>query len=232
MANTQHVRANRLTNEAKQSRKRVLIIGAPIVAVLCILFPVVSWWFLIAFLIIFLNAGTIKRAGARGEDSTLDVLATLPDSFVILNQIELPNPETKKGFTELDFIVVGSNGVFVIEVKNNNSRIVGSEEEKEWTINKIGRKGTPYTSSMRNPIKQVKGQIWILSKFLKERGHKAWIDGVVYFSNPDSVVEFLKTPSVPFFNNGGLTNYIQSYRPKFPVKNPDKIVQALLSLRK
>jgi len=209
-----------------------LMIGAPIVAILCILFPVVSWWFLIAFLIIFLNAGTIKRAGARGEDSTLDVLAALPDSYVILNQIELPNPETKKGFTELDFIVIGSNGVFVIEVKNNNSRIVGSEEEREWTIYKIGRKGTPYASSMRNPIKQVKGQIWILSKYLKERGHKAWIDGVVYFSNPDSDVEFIGTPSVPIFFNGGLTHYIQSYRPKFPVKNPDKIVDTLVSLRK
>lgn len=232
MANTQHVIANRLTNEAKQSRKQVLIIGGPFVAILCILFPVVSWWFLIAFLIVFLNAGTIKRAGARGEDSTLDVLAALPDSYVILNQIELPNPESKKGFTELDFIVIGSNGVFVIEVKNNNSRVVGTEEEKEWTIYKIGRKGTPYTSSMRNPIKQVKGQIWILSKYLKERGHKAWIDGVVYFSNPNIDVEFLGAPSVPIFHNGGLTNYIQSYRPKFPVKNADKIVHSLLSLRK
>lgn len=83
MANTQHVIANRLTGEAKQSRRMVLMIGAPIAAILCILFPVISPWVLIAFLIIFLNAGTITRAGARGEDSTLEVLATLPDSYVI-----------------------------------------------------------------------------------------------------------------------------------------------------
>lgn len=235
MANTQYIRANRLANEAKQSRKLVLFIGAPIVLILCVLFPAASFLFLIPFFIIFLsalNAGAIKVAGAKGEDLTLGLLATLPNSYTILNQIELPNPEAKKGFTELDFIVIGPNGIFVIEVKNNNGRIVGSEDEKEWTVYKVGRKGTPYTSSLRNPIKQLKGQIWILSRWLKERGHKAWIDGVVYFSNPDSDIEFLGTPSFPIFHNSGLTNYIQSYQPKSPLRDPDKIVQTLLSLRK
>ncbi|MCX7981505.1 MAG: NERD domain-containing protein [Syntrophales bacterium] len=240
MANTQHIRANRLTKEANQLIKRVLIFGTPVVAVLCILFPAAWWFFLLVFLIVFLNVfqnvGMIKRAGAKGEDSTLNVLATLPNSYVILNQIELPNPEDKKKFTEIDFIVIGPNGIIIIEVKNNKGRIVGSEEERQWTIYKIGRGGSPYTSTMRNPIKQIKRQIWVLSKFLKEQGHEVWIDGVVYFSNPDSDVEFSGTPSVPIFivNHGGLTNYILSHRSRHPVKNldMDKVVHTLISLRK
>jgi len=231
MANTQYVTANRLSADASDSRKKVLMFGAPVVLVLCAVFPGLWWWFLAALLILFLNAGSIKRAGADGEDSTFKILSTLPDSYTIFNQIMLPNKESKSGHTELDFLVVGANGVFVVEVKNNNSRIVGSEEEREWTIHKIGRRGTPYTSSMRNPIKQIKGQIWVLNNFAKERGHKIWIEGVVFFSNPNSRLELRGNASIPIFQHSGLTNHIQSYRPKYEPQNLDKFVMDLALIK-
>jgi len=224
MANTQYVTANRLTAEAGDSRKKVLLIGAPLALVLCAIFPSLWWWFLAVLLIVFLNAGSIKRAGADGEDSTLSILSTLPDSYTILNQCMLPNKDSKSGHIELDFIVVGPNGVFVIEVKNNNSRIVGSEEENKWEIHKVGRKGTPYTSSMRNPIKQIKGQIWVLNNFAKERGHRIWIEGIVFFSNPNCNLEFSGTPTIPIYQYSGLTDHIQSYKPRYEPKNLDKFV--------
>lgn len=40
-----------------------------------------------------------------------------------------------------------------------------------------------------NPIKQVKRQIYILSKYLKDNGIKAWIDGYVFFANHNSPVD-------------------------------------------
>lgn len=39
MANTQYVTANRLTIEAGEARKRVLLFGTPVVVILCLVFP-------------------------------------------------------------------------------------------------------------------------------------------------------------------------------------------------
>lgn len=154
MANTQHITENRLTAEANNARKNMLLYGTPVTIALCFAFPSISWWFLGVLLILFLNAGAVKRAGAKGEDATLAMLSTLPTSYTILNQVRVPNSKSRTGYTELDFVVMGPNGVFVIEVKNNNSRIVGAEDQTSWKVRKIGRKGTPYTATMRNPIKQ------------------------------------------------------------------------------
>lgn len=231
MAKTQYVTANRLTIEAGEIRKRVLLIGMPIVTILCLVFPGIWWWFCTVFLIIFLNSGSIKRAGAQGEDSTLKILSSLPDSYTVLNQVNVPNKESRTGNTELDFIVVGPNGIFVIEVKNNNSKIMGTENDREWLVHKVGRKGTAYTTSMRNPIKQLKRQIWALGNFTKERGHKAWIEGIVFLSNPNSSLEFTGEPSVPILHNSGLTDYILNYKPRSSLNNPDKIVQDLAAIK-
>ena len=232
MANTRYVTSNRLSTEADKSRQHVLIIGIPAVLLLSFMFPV-AWWFFTIFLIItFLNAGSTKRAGARGEDATLAMLSSLPDSYTIINQILVPDQRSRTGFTELDFVVLGPNGVFVIEVKNNNSRKVGSEKDRQWTVYKVGRKGTPYTATIRNPIKQLKGQIWVLSNFIRERGYKIWVDGVVFFSNPDSSLELNGRPSVPVIHAKGLTDYILKHEPRWTSKNVDGFVKDLASLKR
>lgn len=41
---------------------------------------------------------------------------------------------------------------------------------------------------MKNPIKQVKRQVYILSKFLAARGFRIWIDGYVFFVRNNSPV--------------------------------------------
>lgn len=234
MANTRYVSANRLTAEANRSRKYVLAVGAPVALIAAALFP--QLWWLIAVLAILLfvpvfNSGSIKRAGAQGEDATLQVLSGLPDSYFILNQLMIPSREKRSGFAELDFVVVGPNGLFVIEVKNNNSRIVGSGEEGDWTIHKVGRGGTPYRSAMKNPVRQLKGQIWALANLLRERRHKAWIDGVLYFSNPRCELDVSGTPSVRVLRHRELNRYILGHRPKFPPGNPERIAEELASMR-
>ncbi|HBA87179.1 MAG TPA: hypothetical protein DCZ75_04080, partial [Geobacter sp.] len=207
-----------------------MAIGVPVVIFAIAVLPQLWWLFLGALailVVLMLNAGTIKRAGAQGEDATLKVLSTLPDSYFILNQLMIPSAGGRSGFSEMDFVVVGPNGLFVIEVKNNNSRIAGSEEDREWVIHKVGRRGTPYSSHMKNPIKQVKGQIWALTNFLKERRHKAWIDGIVYFSHPQCQVEVRGTPSVRILQHRGLVDCIVNHQPKFPPRNPGRIADDL-----
>lgn len=236
MANTEYVNENRLTSKAHAQRKRAFWIGLPIVVLICLIFSSV-WqlclFFTTAFLMIIVsNVGLISLAGAAGEDFTLKLLSSLPDSYTILNQIYVPNSKSKTGYVELDFVVVGPNGVFVIEVKNNNSKIVGNENDKDWIVRKVGRGGTPYTSSMRNPIKQLKSQIWSLGNFMKDQGQKAWIEGIVFLSNQDSEFEFNGDPSVPVLHKTGLTDYILDYRPRRFIENQDKIVQDLVEIQK
>lgn len=233
MADTKNIKKNRLTAEANRPLKLSVIIGLPIVTFLICLFP--SCWFIFVglfFIVLIIANGDansdIKRAGAEGEDVTLDILRGLPDSYTILNQIALPNKESRTGKTECDVIVVGPNGIFVIEVKNNNSKILGSETSRDWTVNKVGRGGTPYTKTIRNPIRQVKNQIWVLRSFLK--GYKFWIEGIVYLSNPVGCLEFNGTPSLKILQNGGLVEYLQNFRPQHPQRDTEKIIHRLLRI--
>lgn len=230
MADVQYVKENRLAQEASSTRKTVLLVGAPIVLVLCLMFSTIWWWFLLFYAIVVLNAGTIKRSGAKGEDQALKKLKDLPDTYTVFNQLEVPHDKSRRGFIELDFVVVGPNGVFVVEVKNNNSRIVGNVDEREWTIHKVGRGGTPYTSSMRNPVKQVKSQVWALSEYLKKKGHRVWIEGCLFFSHDNCSVEMKGQSTVPVLQQIGLASHINNYQPKRWPKEQEKVVESLRAL--
>ena len=48
--------------------------------------------------------------------------------------------------------------------------------------------GNNYEKTVKNPIKQVKRQVYILSRYMKDNGIKAWIDGYVFFVNHNSPV--------------------------------------------
>ena len=47
----------------------------------------------------------------KGELKTLKLLEQLPDSYVLFNQVDVPNLRAKRGFTELDLVVVGRKGL-------------------------------------------------------------------------------------------------------------------------
>lgn len=230
MANTDFVSENRLSQEANSSRLTVAKFGVPIALVLIVFFPHLWWWFLAAVLILVVNAGTTLRAGAAGEDRTLALLNQLPDSYTIFNQVYVPNKNSKHGKTELDFIVSGPNGIFVIEVKNNNSKIIGFEKG-EWEVRKVGRKGTPYTAKMRNPIRQLRTQVWALSSHLESKNCKSWIEGMVFLSNTNSRFNFDGNPSVKIFHKSGIIDNILDYKPKYPPKNLDSARTELIRLK-
>ena len=88
---------------------------------------------------------------------------------------------------ECDFVIVGENGVFLVECKNYNGTLVGDADNNEWTLEKIGQKGGEYSKQIRNPIKQVKRNIGILSKYFKMAGCPAWIEGYVCFPSAKTI---------------------------------------------
>lgn len=122
----------------------------------------------------------ILVAGINGERIATKVLSTLPDSYTVFQNV-IVTYDNKK--SEIDNIVVGRSGVFIVEVKNHNSHIEGDLKDIYWTQHKVGRGGTPYTDEMYSPVRQVGTQIYCLANYLRQNGVNTYIEGMVYFVN-------------------------------------------------
>lgn len=99
-----------------------------------------------------------KIKGKIGEGRVNSILGKLPEGYIILKDLLL---ETDKGTTQIDHVVVCEKGIFVIETKNYDGWIYGSENQKYWTqvIYKTKNK-------FFNPIWQNKGHISAIKKGL------------------------------------------------------------------
>lgn len=128
-----------------------------------------------------------KRAGKFGEQyARFEISKVLWENDVLLNNISI----AVDGKTaEYDNVIINQYGVFIIEVKNHVGKLYGSEDDYDWVKVKNTPGGNSYEKTVKNPIKQVKRQIYILSKYLKDNGIKAWIDGYIFFVNHNSPVD-------------------------------------------
>ena len=128
-----------------------------------------------------------RRAGERGEAIAADIIRrALHDGDLLFTNVRV---EYDGRPAELDNVIVNRYGVFIIEVKNYKGRIVGFEDDYEWHKYKITGAGNIYEKSVKNPIKQVKRQTYILAHFLEENGARVWIRGYAMLLNGNSPVE-------------------------------------------
>ncbi len=126
-----------------------------------------------------------KRAGRMGERfATTIIREILRADDTLLTNIRI-SAEGKQ--TELDNVIINSNGVYIIEVKNWTGQLSGDEESYDWIQTK-STYGNVYQKEVKNPIGQVKREIYILSKLLKENGLDVWIDGYVFFVEMNSPI--------------------------------------------
>lgn len=236
MADFKYIKSNRITKELDQTvsgkRKMILGFGVPVSVVLLIVDPPLSVIALIGIVVFWVMAGrrdAAKMSGATGEDYTLNELSRLPASYTVFNQVELPDDKSTTGWRELDFIVCGPNGVFVIESKNHRGSLSGSEGDETWTVYKTGRGGTPYSSSIRNPVRQVKVQVVVLKKFLASHKLDPWIEPIVSLSANNDTSR-IHTRTVPVVGSARLSAHIQRYKPNRPVNGLMQIIAALRDL--
>ena len=128
-----------------------------------------------------------KQAGMQGEATAVRAILSIlrEDDRLFTNvQIEYDGKET-----ELDSVIVNKYGVFIIEVKNYVGYITGGEDDYEWIKYKTTDAGNTYGKTVRNPIKQVKRQIYILARYLEYYGSKVWVRGYAVLINGNSPVE-------------------------------------------
>lgn len=162
-----------------------------------------------------LNKAEIYKSGLIGEITSENVLSKLPDDYYLFPSIEIEFQGRK---SQIDHLVVGPTGVFIVESKNIKGDIVGSDDDNHITIHKVGVKGGEYQSTIYNPVKQVATHVYRTSSYLKEQGIDSWVQGVVYFTNPSYTVH-LESKKIPVFSeseDGGkeLYNYILNYEGK------------------
>ncbi|WP_273000884.1 nuclease-related domain-containing protein [Hydrogenibacillus schlegelii] len=114
--------------------------------------------------------GLIDRAlqGARGEERVETILSTLPDTYDVFHDLPCP-------VGNIDHIVVGPTGIFVIETKSHRGEITVSSDGS------LLRDGRPLE---KNVVSQVWRQTMWLKEILESRlGHSVFIHPFLVFVN-------------------------------------------------
>lgn len=195
-------------------------------------FPIL--FILLGIVMIIIYAVTHKKfdilnAGVKGEKSVLTVLKQLPANYTVITN---PVVQTRGKIYELDFIVVGSNGVFVIESKNYNGLIEGKTSSQKWKQTKFGKNDKTYEKDVKNAVRQVNRQKSKLRELFIDLGINVHIYPVIYFSSKSIRIEIeddaeLNIPIIK--EEKELLSYITETRSKKPISsnNYRKILRTL-----
>jgi Nuclease-related domain/Topoisomerase DNA binding C4 zinc finger len=116
-----------------------------------------------------------KIKGMAGEKQVARILNTLdPNEYILMNDLYLPKDDGKT--TQIDHILIGPQGIFVIETKNYKGWITGSEHKQTWTQTNYKRKDNFY-----NPIWQNAGHIKALQAAIGESLNDVPIHSIIVF---------------------------------------------------
>ena len=128
-----------------------------------------------------------RKAGREAEHYATGIIQqAINDDDVLLTNVEV---EYNGQRTELDNVIINKYGVFIIEVKYYSGDLTGNEDDYEWVKQHESHGGNIYEKSVKNPIKQVKRQVYILSRVFNYFGVRAWVDGYVYMIENNSPVD-------------------------------------------
>ena len=133
-----------------------------------------------------------------GEQEVNKILSKIK-GYKLLSDIMIKN---EKGTSQIDHILIGKKGVFVIETKDYSGLIYGEEYSKYWTqvINRTSNK-------FYNPIRQNYGHVKSLERCIKR--NDIFIS-VVVFTNK-SKLKKVKTET-PVIQLNKLKRYIKRYK--------------------
>ena len=155
---------------------------------------------------VFLENSVTWSSGAEGEEKVAECLEHLNESYFVIHDVVLPRMVKEN----IDHVVLGPNGIFVIETKNHKGYITCHGDW--WKQRKIGRRGTPYLGNIGSPSKQVKRKAVLLSEFIQNHfGVKPFINAVVVFTNEEARLKRIN-PTVAVLRLHELRNFIQYYR--------------------
>jgi hypothetical protein len=131
------------------------------------------------------DAGALQ-AGLAAEDEMFEnLLRALPAGTRVLKSLTLPQM-----YGDLDILVIGNTGVFVIEVKYWAGEIWCSGDGHAWARRKRG-----VLETMRDPAGQASGCVRSLHSYLEQEDEslcarvRLWIEAFIVFTHPAGVVD-------------------------------------------
>ncbi len=178
-----------------------------------LLAPIAAFYF-------YLRKYHIYRGGWEGEKQVAKLLSqTLSDDYYLLNDLYL-----RDGGGDIDHIVLGPNGVFVLETKNWSGNF--SCNGDEWQrAGKGNFSGSPSRQVKRNAAKIQD----IIDNSPNLRGMSIWVEGIVVFTNNHAILH-IKNSAVAVLRLSQLPNFVNSVRRSshFSREQLETIVQQLL----
>ncbi len=182
-------RSNHLRHDIRKAYMKIVAGGLLIIVSVLLLkqtmylsIPVIA--LTIVWMMLVLNNVEILRFGLEGEKEALELLSKLPNLYKVLSDVHLVDG---KKSSQIDFVIIGPNGVFIMESKHIKGVIVGKEDDTYIQKIKIGRSGDKYYKRMYNPIKQISGHKIGMDVFLKKRGFRYSAIPILFFSNECTV---------------------------------------------
>lgn len=128
-----------------------------------------------------------ERAGRHGEEIAAEIISrVLKEGDHLLTNIEIAYDGRR---AEMDCIVVNKFGVFIFEVKNYSGQLAGDEDDYEWQKVKITDSGNMYAKQVKNPIRQLKRQVYLLAHYLQDHRIRVWVEGRVILLHQNSPVD-------------------------------------------
>ncbi len=136
--------------------------------------------------------------GIEGELRALDQLKRLPDDRILFNRLKVPDPWLPNGERELDFLVLGPDGLTVVEVKNSAGAVYVDVDQAQWSLACRGGCGSsPGWNRLDNPVRQVQAQCASLERWLLSHGLVLPIRAVVCFARPEVALINADSSPVP-----------------------------------
>lgn len=112
------------------------------------------------------------RIGELGEHKINIQLDQLPKECQHLNDLLIPHPKSRTGYSQIDHLVVTPYGLFVIETKNYSGEIKGTREDRNWSV------GNRF--KMYNPLMQHYGHINAVEQHLPDFENVKYISMVSF----------------------------------------------------
>ncbi|WP_105614426.1 nuclease-related domain-containing protein [Vallitalea okinawensis] len=166
-----------------------------------------------------------ERERLKKDDAALKDLSRLPEKYTVLRNVYVPY---QGNIIECDFVVIGENGIFVMEVNGTKGHIYESKDINYWLRYLSKRKAKIFVKAIGNQSTVVDRKVLALAEYLLRFNVHTWIQGIVYFSNKRSEVELVNQKAV-FSDQSELLSYITSYPTKIELDELkiEKIVKLL-----
>lgn len=169
----------------------------------------------------------ILRSGAEGERKTKRLLKKLPAGYTVFSDIKL-TVGGKEG--QLDFVILGKNGIFNVEVKNIKGKVTGNASDAKLSLQKDYGAEKNRKKTLYNPLHQAKGQCNLLSECLRKNGLPVEAQPVVWLSSEGVELALSGRPEHLLSASEGedtLCRYITGYPGKLFQKEQEKAEQII-----